>query len=84
MREKRTGDTHIQMINSPVIVVDDDSDKVVIKWSWEDVQSLRPDLSEKESLVMLHKIAGRLEDRLIEMGWQIMETLIQMNEEADE
>jgi hypothetical protein len=83
MRKKQTGDTHIQLINSPV-VYHEDYDKVVIKWSWEDVQSLRPDLSEKESLVMLHKIAGRLEDRLIEMGWQVMEILIQMNEEADE
>ena len=82
MRKKQTGDTHIQMINSP-IVYHEDYDKVVIKWSWEDVQSLRPDLSEEESLVMLHKIARRLEARSIEMGWQVMEMLIQMNEEED-
>jgi len=83
MRKKQTGDTHIQLINSPV-VYHEDYDKVVIKWSWEDVQSLRPDLSEEESLVMLHKIAKGLHDRSIELGWEVMETLIQMNEEVEE
>lgn len=61
-------------------VVDEDSDKVVIKWSWEDVQSLRPDLSEDESLEMLDQIAKGLHDRSIEIGWEIMETLIGMEE----
>ncbi len=83
MRKKQTGDTHIQMINSP-IVYHEDYDKVVIKWSWEDVQTLRPDLSKEESLVMLDTIAKGLHDRSIELGWEVMETLIQMNEEVDE
>jgi len=83
MRGKRTGDTHIQMINSP-IVLHEDYDKVVIKWSWEDVQALRPHLSKEESLVMLEKISRNLEERSIELGWEIMEMSIQMNEEVEE
>lgn len=83
MREKNTGDTHIQLINSP-IVLHEDYDKVVIKWSWEDVQTLRPELSQEESLVMLDMIAKGLHDRSVELGWEVMETLIQMNEEEEE
>jgi len=83
MRKKQTGDTHIQLINSP-IVVDDDSDKVVIRWSWEDVQSLRPHYSKQQSLEMLEKISRNLEERSIELGWDIMEMSIQMNEDVEE
>lgn len=83
MRKKKTGDTHIQLINSPV-VLHEDYDKVVIKWSWEDVQALRPNLSKEESLVMLEKISRNLEERSIELGWEIMEMSIQMNEEVEE
>ena len=83
MRKKQTGDTHIQLINSPV-VLHEDYDKVVIKWSWEDVQTLRPKLSKEESLVMLEKISRNLEERSIELGWEIMEVSIQMNEEVEE
>lgn len=82
MKKQKEGDTHIQLINSPVTGVDD-SDKVVIKWSWEDIQSLRPNWSKNKCLVMLDMIAKGLNDRSIELGWQVMETLIQMNEEEE-
>lgn len=82
MRKQKEGDTHIQLINSP-IVYHEDYDKVVIKWSWEDVQSLRPDLSKEESLAMLDTIAKGLYNRSIELGWEVMEVLIQMNEEEE-
>jgi hypothetical protein len=59
-------------------LADEDSDKVGIKWAWEDVQSLRPDLDEDECLEMLDQIAKGLHDRSIEIGWEIMETLISM------
>lgn len=83
MKKQKEGDTHIQLINSP-IVYHEDYDKVVIKWSWEDVQTLRPQLSKEESLVMLDTIAKGLYNRSIELGWEVMETLIQMNEEVGE
>ena len=79
MRSKKTGDTHIQMINSP-IVFDEDYDKVVIKWSWEDVQSLRPDMTKKQALEMLDSIGKHLHERSVELGWEVMETLIQIEE----
>jgi len=59
---------------------DQDSDKVVIEWSWEDVQSLRPKLSQDECYEMLDKIAKGLHDRSIELGWDIMEILIGIEE----
>jgi len=60
---------------------DQDSDKVVIEWSWEDVQSLRPKLSQDECYEMLDKIAEGLHDRSVELGWDIMEILIGIMEE---
>ncbi len=49
---------------------------VVIRWSWEDVQSLMPYKSEDECREMLNKISKGLHDRSIEAGWEIMDTLI--------
>lgn len=83
MRKQKEGDTHIQLINSPVNGVDD-YDKVVIKWAWEDIQLLRPKWSKNKCVVMLDQVAKRLEERSIELGWEVMEMLIQMNEEVDE
>jgi hypothetical protein len=60
------------------IVINEDRDNVVIKWSWEDVQSLRPYLSQDECYEMLDRIAKGLHDRSVEIGWEIMETLIEM------
>jgi hypothetical protein len=51
-------------------------DTVVIRWSWEDVQSLLPYKSENECREMLSKISRGLHDRSIEAGWEIMDTLI--------
>ena len=55
-----------------------EDEMVVIRWSWEDVQSLRPDWSQEQCDEMLDTIAKGLHDRSIEVGWEIMETLIQM------
>jgi hypothetical protein len=51
---------------------------VVIRWSWEDVQSLQPDKSEDECRELLDQIRRGLHDRSIEVGWEIMESLIAM------
>lgn len=72
---------HIQIINSPInFDRTDDDDKVVIKWSWEDVQSLRPDMTKKQALEMLDSIGKHLHERSVELGWEVMETLIQIEE----
>lgn len=72
---------HIQIINSPInFDHTDDDDKIVIKWSWLDVQSLRPNMTKKQALEMLDNIGNNLQERSIELGWEVMETLIQMEE----
>jgi len=56
------------------------SEDVVIKWSWRDVKELRPGMSDLEAKQMLDKIFKHLEQNCIGNGWEIMETLIQMEE----
>jgi hypothetical protein len=55
-----------------------EDEMVVIRWSWQDVQSLRPDWSQEKCDEMLDTIAKGLHDRSIELGWEVMETLIEM------
>ena len=55
-----------------------DDEMVVIRWSWEDVQSLRPDWSQEKCDEMLDTIAKGLHERSVELGWEIMETLIEI------
>ena len=56
-------------------------DDVVIKWSWLDVKELRPDMSESKIKEIFDNISKGLEQNSIRIGWEIMETLIQMEEE---
>ena len=58
--------------------------EVVIKWVWKDIQSLRPKLSQAQCIELLDEISKGLHDRSVELGWEIMETLIQMNTEEDD
>jgi hypothetical protein len=52
-----------------------------IVWSWEDIQMLRPDLSEDDCHVMLMRIGDSLHDRSVEVGWEIMDCLVRMESE---
>jgi hypothetical protein len=54
---------------------------VVIRWVWEDVQMLYPDLTDDECHVMLMRIGDSLRDRSIEVGWEIMDCLVRMESE---
>ena len=58
--------------------------EVVIKWVWKDIQSLRPMLSRAQCIELLDEISKGLHDRSVELGWEVMETLIQMNTEEDD
>lgn len=58
--------------------------EVVIKWVWKDIQSLRPKLSRAQCIELLDQVAKRLEERSIELGWEVLEMLIQMNTEEDD
>jgi hypothetical protein len=54
---------------------------VEIRWSWEDVQMLRPDLSENECHVMLMRIGDKLHELSVNEGWATMDYLIQVESE---
>jgi beta-lactamase superfamily II metal-dependent hydrolase len=54
---------------------------VEIRWSWEDVQMLRPDLSENECHVMLMRIGDKLHELSVSEGWATMDYLIQVESE---
>ena len=56
-------------------------DTIRVVWSWEDVRMLRPDLSDDECRDMLFRIADSLHDRSVEVGWDIMDSLIRMESE---
>jgi hypothetical protein len=56
----------------------EEDDMVIIRWTWEDVQSLRPELSKDECLELLDRIGGSLADRSIELGWEVMQILVSM------
>lgn len=58
-----------------------EEDDITIRWVWQDVQMLRPELSDDECHVMLMRIGDSLRDRSIEVGWEIMEYLIRWESE---
>jgi hypothetical protein len=54
--------------------------EVVIKWVAEDVRQLRPNLTLAECDVLLDRVARHLTDRSIESGWQILESLLDIED----
>lgn len=50
-----------------------------VVWTAEDVQTLRPDLTIVEAENFLGRNEKHIRDRLIETGWDVLETLIQMD-----
>jgi hypothetical protein len=55
--------------------------EVVIRWLAEDVQHLRPDWSLDDCETVLEKFGRALADRSIEVGWEILEVLLSIEEE---
>lgn len=51
--------------------------EVVIKWAPGDVETLRPDWSLEQCEEALENMAKHLKDRSIELGWEIMEELLE-------
>lgn len=46
-------------------------------WSLEDVQDLAPSLSDEAAAEWLSNNQNRLRDRLCELGWEVMQTLLE-------
>ena len=55
-----------------------DPDKVYIVWSWDDIQTLRPGWDEEKCKEALKHIEKGLEDNSVREGWEIIETLLNM------
>lgn len=53
---------------------------VTIKWSAEDIQAIRPELTLEQAGELLQDIADSFKDTCVETGWEIMETLITLRE----
>ena len=51
-------------------------EKVLIIWSWEDVETLHPSWNKEQCQEALEKNGKYLRDRSIEIGWQILEDLV--------
>jgi len=55
-----------------------DENNVYIVWSYEDVLSLCPNLSEDDAVEALRQVARGLNERSTEEGWEILECLLEM------
>lgn len=50
-------------------------------WTAEDVRTLRPDLTEAQAWAFLERNEGHIVDRLTELGWGVIETLLDLDEQ---
>lgn len=58
---------------------------VEISWCPADIKAIRPTWSDEKCMQVLADIGGTLEDRSIELGWEVIESLLDDDyEEEDE
>jgi hypothetical protein len=50
-----------------------------VTWTPADVQTLAPKMSEAEAEEWLYNNEGDIQDRLIEMGWEVISDLLAMS-----
>lgn len=48
----------------------------IVSWTVEDVQTLRPDWSDQKCEEWLYANQRYIQDRLVELGWQVIEDLL--------
>ena len=53
-----------------------------VAWTAEDVQTLRPDLTDEQAEDFLNRNEKHLRDRLVELGWEVMGTLLDMDDDV--
>jgi hypothetical protein len=49
-----------------------------VKWHAEDVLSLKPDWTHEQAVDFLERNEKRLQDRVTELGWEVIDTLISL------
>jgi hypothetical protein len=54
-----------------------------VSWAVEDITSLRPDWSDEKAEDFLCANQNRLRDRTIELGWEVIECLLPIEEDDD-
>jgi hypothetical protein len=47
-----------------------------VSWTAEDVQTLRPEMTTEQAEEALQSIEKHLRDRLVELGWEVMDDLL--------
>lgn len=57
---------------------------VTISWCPTDIKSLHEDWSDEKCMDALSEIAGMLEDRSIELGWEVIENLLDYYEDSED
>lgn len=57
---------------------------VTISWCPADIKAIYPTWSDEKCMQVLADIGGALEDRSIELGWEVIDTLIADYDEEDE
>ena len=59
-----------------------DMDKpiAVINWCGADIKALKPDWSDERCISWLESYSRSLEERSIELGWEVIDVLLQLGE----
>lgn len=47
-----------------------------ITWCGEDVKAIYPDWSDEKCISALESVAGYLEERSVELGWEVLQILL--------
>lgn len=54
-----------------------DNKFAAVSWTAEDIQTLRPDWTTEQAEEWLDTNQRYIRDRLVELGWEVIETLLQ-------
>jgi hypothetical protein len=57
---------------------------VTISWCPADIKAVREEWSDEKCMEVLLDVGGWLEDRSIELGWEVLETLLLDYDEEEE
>lgn len=50
-----------------------------VRWSVEDLQTLRPDWDDEKCAKWLAQWESKIQDRITELGWEVIETLLNVS-----
>lgn len=65
-----------QQVQQDIAEAQEDPEFAVVKWRIADIKELRPEWSDDQCIAFLDEIEGNLQDRMIERGWDVIDTMI--------